>query len=231
MNETKWATCRTSRTMIDALEGKLSERRLWLIGVACARRIVEAYKFTECADALALVEKTVDGTATAKDAKKLAGLVAEVRRLWTAPQRTIPKRFHGHPAQCILSAVWDIAREPVDEPSERLAGVHENVSEALESLCALWQSPSKERLRQAHIVREILGNPFRPAAFGAWRSSAVVALAKQMYDARDFGAMPILADALQDAGCENEHVLNHSRDTAANHVRGCWVLDGVLGKS
>ena len=51
-----------------------------------------------------------------------------------------------------------------------------------------------------------------------------------MYDSRDFSLMPILADALQDAGCENEHILNHCRDTEAKHVRGCWVVDLVLGK-
>lgn len=50
-----------------------------------------------------------------------------------------------------------------------------------------------------------------------------------MYNSRDFGAMPILADALQDAGCDNEEVLSHCRDAGATHFRGCWVVDGVLG--
>ena len=65
----------------------------------------------------------------------------------------------------------------------------------------------------------------------AWRTDTVVALARSMYDSRDFGAMPIIADALQDAGCENEHVMNHCRDLNVTHVRGCWVLDAVLQKS
>jgi hypothetical protein len=53
-----------------------------------------------------------------------------------------------------------------------------------------------------------------------------------MYDSRDFGAMPILADALQDAGCDNDEVLNHCRNKpAVEHFRGCWVVDGVLDKS
>jgi hypothetical protein len=51
-----------------------------------------------------------------------------------------------------------------------------------------------------------------------------------MYDSEQFGAMPILADALQDAGCDNAKVLAHCRDPKATHVRGCWVLDTVLGK-
>ena len=81
------------------------------------------------------------------------------------------------------------------------------------------------------IVRDIFGNPFRPVAFDpAWRTETAVLLARQMYDSRDFGAMPILADALQDAGCESEEILSHCRDANQVHVRGCWVVDLVLGK-
>jgi len=88
------------------------------------------------------------------------------------------------------------------------------------------------RAANISILRDIFGNPFRPVAFDPeWRTSTAVALAKQMYDARDFGAMPILADALQDAGCENEDVLNHCRDANGVHVRGCCIVDLVLGKS
>jgi hypothetical protein len=103
------------------------------------------------------------------------------------------------------------------------------------------------------LVREIFGNPFRwplndatmpepgrdpqwrwlwlPLAFvPEWRTSTAVALAQQMYESRDFSTMPILADALQDAGCDNADILAHCRDENATHVRGCWVLDLVLGK-
>jgi hypothetical protein len=73
-------------------------------------------------------------------------------------------------------------------------------------------------------------NPFRPAALDPeWRTSTAVAMARMMYDSRDFSAMPILADALQDAGCTNDDVLNHCRQPG-EHVRGCWVVDLVLGK-
>jgi hypothetical protein len=83
--------------------------------------------------------------------------------------------------------------------------------------------------RQLH--QDVLGPfPFRPVTVDpSWLTSTVVALDRQMYESRDFGAMPILADALQDAGCENEDLLNHCRSESV-HVRGCWVLDLVLGK-
>ena len=72
----------------------------------------------------------------------------------------------------------------------------------------------------------------RPVAFlSEWRTDTVVLLAQQMYESREFSAMPILADALQDAGCDNEDILNHCRGVTLTHMRGCWVLDLVLEKS
>ena len=83
----------------------------------------------------------------------------------------------------------------------------------------------------ARLLRDIFGNPFRPVTFSPqWRTDTVLALAGQMYESRDFGAMPILADALQDAGCDDEDILLHCRGPGP-HVRGCWVVDLVLGKS
>jgi hypothetical protein len=93
---------------------------------------------------------------------------------------------------------------------------------------ALWVRETSE---QANLVRDIFGNPFRPVSFDAeWRTSTAVLLAKQMYDSRDFSTMPILADALQDAGCDNADILTHCRDANQVHARGCWVVDLVLGK-
>jgi hypothetical protein len=98
---------------------------------------------------------------------------------------------------------------------------------------AEWQEIAEGELKvQAVLLRDIFGNPFRPVTFEPeWRTSTALALAKQMYDSRDFSAMAILADALQDAGCENDDVLSHCRDANGVHVRGCWVVDLVLGKS
>jgi hypothetical protein len=81
------------------------------------------------------------------------------------------------------------------------------------------------------LIRDIFGNPFRPVTFSPdWRTGTVVSLARQMYEGREFSAMPILADALQDAGCDNADVLDHCRGSGP-HIRGCWVVDLVLGKT
>jgi hypothetical protein len=88
----------------------------------------------------------------------------------------------------------------------------------------------RERSSQVALIHDIFGNPFRSVVFPSeWRTDTAVALARQLYESRDFGAMPILADALQDAGCESADILDHCRDPGP-HVRGCWVVDLVLGK-
>ncbi len=106
-------------------------------------------------------------------------------------------------------------------------------AEAARGACA----PSLDRLDRlcgqtagAALLRDLFGNPFRPVAFSPeWRTDTALALASQMYESRDFSAMSILADALQDAGCDSADILDHCRGDGP-HVRGCWVVDLVLGK-
>lgn len=91
-----------------------------------------------------------------------------------------------------------------------------------------------ERAAQAHLLRDIFGNPFRPVTFApawlTWHGGLVVSMAQRMYDSRDFSDLPILADALEEAGCSDPDILGHCRQPG-EHVRGCWVVDLVLGKS
>jgi hypothetical protein len=83
----------------------------------------------------------------------------------------------------------------------------------------------------ADAYRELFPNPFLSLAWKPeWLTSTARELAAHIYDARDFAAMPVLADALQDAGCDDEQVLTHCRANKP-HARGCWVVDAILGKS
>src|SRR5262249_19324861 len=80
------------------------------------------------------------------------------------------------------------------------------------------------------MIWDVFGNPFRPVTLDPfWPTPTLVALARRMYESRDFSPMPILADALQDAGCDNDDILDHCRGDGP-HVRGCWVVDMLLGK-
>jgi hypothetical protein len=81
------------------------------------------------------------------------------------------------------------------------------------------------------VLRDVVGNPFRPATFDPfWRTSTVRGLAEGIYADRAFDRMPILADALEDAGCDSADILTHCRGDGP-HVRGCWVVDLILGKA
>jgi hypothetical protein len=94
-----------------------------------------------------------------------------------------------------------------------------------------WQSAFlEEESIQADILRDIIGNPFRSISLDPrWLTSTVVEIAQAIYRERAFDKMPILADALMDAGCDSEDILNHCRSDRP-HVRGCWVVDLLLGK-
>lgn len=90
------------------------------------------------------------------------------------------------------------------------------------------------RIRRNELARklfaEVFESDYKPVKFGPqWKTSDVVGVARGIYEERAFERMPILADALMDAGCENEEIIGHCRG-ACPHVRGCWVVDMVLGK-
>jgi len=82
-------------------------------------------------------------------------------------------------------------------------------------------------------LRDIFGNPFRPVTVNpgwlAWNDGTVPRIAQAIYDERAFDRMTILADALEDAGCTDQDILGHCR-SGGEHVRGCWVVDLLLGK-
>jgi hypothetical protein len=93
--------------------------------------------------------------------------------------------------------------------------------------------PVSEGSAQCILLRELFGNPFRPITLDlswlSWNEGTNPKLAQAIYDSRDFTDMPILADALEEAGCTDQDILVHCR-SRGEHVRGCWVIDLVLGK-
>jgi hypothetical protein len=90
-----------------------------------------------------------------------------------------------------------------------------------------WQAERKE---QAAHIRDLFGNLFHPVTLDpSWLTPKVIALAQQIYDERAFDRLPILVNALEEAGCHNADILSHCRQQG-EHVRGCWVVDLVLRK-
>jgi len=109
------------------------------------------------------------------------------------------------------------------------------VRAAIAALALPQQSNEREASdRRCNLLRDIFGNPFRPVtldpAWLTWNDGCAVAIARRIYDERRFDELPILGDALEEAGCTSGDILSHCRQ-GGEHVRGCWVVDLVLGKA
>jgi hypothetical protein len=110
---------------------------------------------------------------------------------------------------------------------ERLARADIIMAHVAEAAISDQERPL-ESAYQARLLREIIGNPIRPAPIEpTWLTANVTTLAQAIYDESAFDRMPILGDALEDAGCNNTAVLEHCR-SGGEHVRGCWVVDLLL---
>ena len=96
---------------------------------------------------------------------------------------------------------------------------------------AFWAIPANALLgAKSHLLRDIFGNPFNPVTVDPrWLTSNVVDLANAIYSERAFDRMPILSDALMDAGCDDDVIIAHCRSEGP-HVRGCWVVDLLTGR-
>jgi hypothetical protein len=236
MTETEWLACDEPGELEHFLNGlNASARKFRLLVCACCRHIWHLLTFPGSRELVELGEKYADGFVTRERLEAASDQLESVLApLW----KNNKERSDLWPS---LAATWvayfDGRRNHGN--SEGAGYMLRDVPEAV--ICAekpiAGQDGGTDRIRQREervlvaLIRDIFGNPFRPAALDpAWRTPTVVALARQMYESRDFGAMPILADALQDAGCDSAAILDHCRGPGP-HVRGCWVVDLVLGKS
>jgi hypothetical protein len=208
MTEAEWLTCDKPAPMLAFARGSASARKLRLFSCACCRRVAHLMPDNRSLLALNVAERVADGLADAAEWQRALGML-----------RGVP---HDH-------SQWSLA-EDAYAAAERGASYTASAVRSATKPLRRYQASRFEEAAQAVLLCDILGNPFRPVEFSAaWRTDTAVALAKQMYDSRDFSAMPILADALQDAECDSDDILGHCRNPGP-HVRGCWVVDRVLGK-
>jgi hypothetical protein len=221
MNETDWLD---ARRVSDLNLSSFHLFRKWrLFGSACTRRAVDRFlQGREWTQAIDAAENFADGVISWSELKAVRStLEAECGRF----NRLEYSDYRRQTFEAVLGVTHRAGNESL--VAQRAAAFAYGYSRNL-NWVELVETEEQEQLL---LARDIFGNPFRPVAFdSAWRTSTVQALASQMYDSRDFIPMPILADALQDAGCENEDILAHCRGQGP-HVRGCWVVDLVLGKS
>ncbi|MDB5310483.1 MAG: hypothetical protein JWO38_4685 [Gemmataceae bacterium] len=169
-----------------------------------------------------MAERFADGAATAADLAEAATAAVAARhrvRQYVPEEGEFRYRGTGVCSWVVGSDVgsWLVGAEDIPIWVDAAAAYGANWDAECKAICGL--------------IRDIFGNPFRPATIDpSWLTSTVTDLARQMYESRDFSPMPILADALQDAGCYHPDFLCHCRGPGP-HVRGCWVVDLVLGKT
>jgi hypothetical protein len=199
-------------------------RQLRLLALSCAARCLSILSDPICGQALLEIEDFVEGR---QDRSAFAGasVAFDQTRRARFPKESTVDDDAWNAVYCAIHRRWAASFDE-SYSTKRWEILHTLLIDATASMGA------QESHEQSKLVRDIFGNPFHPVSFNsAWRTDTAVSLARQMYDSREFGAMPILAYALQDAGCEDEHILNHCRDANQPHVRGCWVCDLVLGKA
>jgi hypothetical protein len=161
------------------------------------------------------------------------------RRVWSAVSPMGQDTVHvaercadGQAALRELLDAYDDSDAGWVEDAHQWAGRVANWATALGGQAALG-GRAERRAGQADLLREIMGNPFQPAALDpawlAFSDGLIPKLARAVYEERAFDRLPVVGDALEDAGCADQDVLGHCR-SACEHVRGCWVLDLLLGK-
>jgi hypothetical protein len=217
--------------MLDQLVGRWSNRKLRLLAVACCRRI-DHLLFDDRLWALVNAnERFADGEIGQAE---LDAARAAARKVVLSSPQPSGRRYVG--GAVLLAA----ARQPT-----KLRWVPHDLLVAV-SRAAAWHryvrgrpqpfdaaAVRREKGPFCDLIRDVFGNPFRPVALEpawlGWRGGLPAALARRLYESRDFGEMPVLADMLQDAGCADEQVLGHCRGPGP-HVRGCFLVDLLLGK-
>ncbi len=226
MTEAEWLSLtRTTSSLMDFLSERMSDRKRRLYAVACCYRIWSSLGSESLRAGVEAADRLADGRITDDE-------VVELRRVI---DEAVGDRYEWR-----LSAPNAVkyAIAPADRVNGSTSGAYAAAAAAYSATGGdnregqFYRIEGEENREQIRLLLpDIFGNPFRPVTFDpSWRTEAVVALARGMYESRDFAPIPVLADALEDAGCADADVLAHCRGDGP-HVRGCWVVDLVLGKS
>jgi hypothetical protein len=214
------------------LQGKTIPRKLALFACACCRQIWQVVTDARSRNAVEVAEQAIDGLMS-EDQLQVATLASHDAR--NAIEHKWGKdRAETHIRRVAANACWEGA-----SAVWCARGFGSSVARAVQESAdvAAWIGLSASfidaRAKQAQFLRCIVGNPFKPATADSrwlsWNGGIAVKLAHGIYDKRDFARLPVLGDALQEAGCDNKDILEHCRQ-AEEHVRGCWVVDLILGR-
>jgi hypothetical protein len=222
MTEEEWLECCDPGPMMEYLGDRLTDRKLRLFACAWARRAWRLLGDERSRLAVEVAERFADGLASPSELL-LARNAAE--QAWVAiPEHTGSRRA--------------MRRSSKGRDSEKYAAkVAQNAADSVLSQARMRHAVTarpKTMSYLANALRDLSGpSPLRPVslepAWLAWNGGAVIGLATSIYEDWCIDQLPVLADALEDAGCTDAKILSHLREPGP-HFRGCWCVDLCLGR-
>jgi hypothetical protein len=219
MTEADWLACEDLRALLDFYAAKASQRKLRLFAAACCRRVWPLLTDRWSREAVETAEGFADGAADKHDFA-VARETAEEALRWAKQRAADPaaQELAVTAARAAYAATFELPEEAARFAAHAAAGAAGG-----EDVSAL----------HCRLFRDVIGNPFRPVELDPswlhWKDRGVQRLARAIYEERRFQDLPALGGALAEAGCTFAAVLAHCREPG-EHVRGCWVLDMLLGK-
>ncbi len=219
MTEPQWLGSQDPFGMLDFIADKVSERKLRLFVASCCRRIESLFPHLGGQTCLNVVDRWADALATDQEVEEA---VSRVLVGWE-PEQEIETVIRENIADALLEIC-----ERSGNPVEVARGVSLRTRDAA---TASGASSTSEAKAQATALRDIVGNPFHKQSLDpACLTSQVSHVANANYQQPRFDNLRVLGDTLEEAGCMDLEVLSHCRESGP-HVRGCWVVDLILGKN
>ena len=227
MTEEEWLFCTNPMQMREYIRLNRigSERKLRLFALACSWRFVHLLSDERSCQAVAVAHRFVEGQVSHQERAKISAAA------WEAADDAKSQRNTGAAVAAAVAAArmadsdWPLFAQQFGSSGElgqqyAWQAVQDSVFFIdTNDQCALW--------------RDLFGNLFRPVSLNPsllqWHDGTIPKFAQAIYDERAFDRLPILADALEEAGCADSDLLSHCRGPGP-HVRGCWVVDLLLGK-
>jgi hypothetical protein len=259
MTEAEWLVSTDSLGMLAFLSGQISDRKLHLTAYAFLRRFWHLIPDQRSRRAIEVREQYADGRASLRLLQRARKEAARAFDRLLSEERdkgAVQTSFYtGCLSVAWHAAGWDEKLRPPWEPKDRSNRPRPLLGMMAWGAIPMTYAPgddtwflrctptdwegrraavTKEKATQANLLRDLFGNPFRRVAVApsclAWQGGSIVRLARAVYEDRAYDGMPVLGDALEEAGCADSTLLDHCR-TPGHHVRGCWLLDLLLGQA
>jgi len=218
VTEHEWQTGADPELMLEFLGKGASERKLRLFVCACCRRFDLGHASRYAVNA---AEQLADGMISREKMR-------EVMRSGARSAHRALERTQSAHQRAVLNSAWAVLSAGALEDAVMLDAVMDLVKHTrLLNQIAVKSEP----FLFSDLLHCIFGNPFRPVELDPrWRTSTVMDLAAAIYEERTFDKLPILGDALMDAGCDSPELINHCQNEGP-HILGCWPVDLILQKS